>query len=186
LAALDSWLFFLINQSWHRPWLDAIMVHLSGETLWVSLFVAVLLWAFYLKNWPAVITCLLVAVAMGLSDAFAYNVLKPFFGRLRPCHELETVRIVAGCGGRMSFPSNHAANGMAAVMTLWFAGYLRWARPLLFLIVLVGFSRVYLGVHYPGDILFGFVVGTLMAVIVVFTGEQIGLSFRARPPAKRW
>jgi undecaprenyl-diphosphatase len=108
-----------------------------------------------------------LGIAIGTTDAMTYQVLKPSFDRLRPCYlEPEATRLVVeSCGSDLGFPSNHAANAMAAAV----AGALTWRRRRLNIFLfgtasLVGLSRIYLGVHFPGDVLGGFVVGALISL----------------------
>ena len=93
-----------------------------------------------------------------------FNILKPFFDRPRPCKELIDVIIYSRCSSNPSFPSNHASN-IFTLATL-FAGVYRKTASLAFTIaILVCLSRVYLGVHYPADVLFGAFIGGIMGFL---------------------
>jgi undecaprenyl-diphosphatase len=81
---------------------------------------------------------------------------------VRPCHELENVRLLVSCGGKHGFPSSHAANTFAAAITFAYF-YRRYAGLFVTFSLLVGFSRIVVGVHYPGDVLGGFFWGYLIA-----------------------
>jgi undecaprenyl-diphosphatase len=93
------------------------------------------------------------------------SVFKPFFERLRPCHSLDEVRLLVNCGGKYGFPSSHATNisGFAMLFSIIYSRYWYWFW---LIAVLIGFSRIYVGVHYPGDVLFGYVIGILIAIVV--------------------
>ena len=155
----DRYLFTLINGASGNPLLDAFMIAASSHSIWL-IIIGVWVWSCVqrgYKNWPLIIVML--AFAVGLSDLFAFEVLKPYFGRSRPCKIGDAVNIVHSCGGQFSFPSNHATNSMvAASLMFWWAGR-KFAFCFLGFAALVGFSRIYLGVHYPLDILVGSILG---------------------------
>jgi undecaprenyl-diphosphatase len=170
LKSVDELLFAYANQSWSASWLDGFMQAVSDTYVLSGVITAVLLWMWKVKKKKTLHFVVLLALALGLTDLLAYRFLKPYVQRYRPCHEAAMmVRLVVGsCGGDYSFPSNHAANAMAGVTVL----SLQWGRvlwPLVIMAILVGYSRVYLGVHYPSDVLGGFMVG-LFAGWLVYAG----------------
>lgn len=137
------------------------------------------------------VLCALVAVA--LSDTVAYRGIKAVAPRVRPCQtaaaaggrSVPDVRVLPGerCPGSPSFPSNHAAN-MAAVGAVgwWFTRRrARWAWLLLPLII--GYSRIYLGYHYPSDVLGGWVLGGAMAALCIRVAQSRGAGVPAAPEA---
>lgn len=162
LSTLNEAIFFWINQDGgqHYAWLDSSMVFLSDKINGLIPFVLVTIYAFWRSGKPAWRVIVLMVVLVLLSD-WSGALLKHWFTTERPCHALEGVRLLAGCG-RNSFPSNHALN-MAAVATWLGWHYRALIAPMTVLAVLVGISRIYLGVHYPGDVLFGWIWGVLFA-----------------------
>lgn len=165
LLNLDQHMFEMINHTWQSTVLDAVMVFLSAKLPWAILLV---FWIAYLikrRHWQILRFLLVCGLVVGLADFTAHTFLKPFFGRIRPCKVLETVRIIDGCAGTYSFPSNHATNAAVVVTLIWaFApGPFAWFATVM--AFLVGLSRVYLGVHYPLDILAGFVYGSLIGSV---------------------
>ena len=107
-----------------------------------------------------------MALTIGLSDFMTYQVLKPTFARDRPCRQFQDIHLVPEfCGGDQGFPSNHAANGMAVTVLLALNSNAWVALTALLLTTLIGISRVYLGVHFPGDVLAGFLCGALFGLI---------------------
>lgn len=140
------------------------MLFLSGKLPWILIALTWLGLILYKKNRQALRIFIMVLVAVGLADLLAAYVLKPFIDRLRPCWAMEGIRAVSGCAGKFSFPSNHATNAMAiaAAVTLW--GNKKIGLALTLVAIAIGISRVYLGVHYPSDIVGGFIFGWLVVV----------------------
>jgi undecaprenyl-diphosphatase len=126
-----------------------------------AIAVVLLLWVYRLRG----LACLLAGgIAVGLNDFICHNVLKELVARPRPCHTLPELQHITNCSNSFSFPSNHASNlfTAATTMSLCFKNlaFLAYACALL-----VGYSRVYLGVHYPFDVIGGAVFGTLMGIL---------------------
>ncbi|WP_154857059.1 phosphatase PAP2 family protein [Cyclobacterium xiamenense] len=163
--------FFLFLNGQHAPWLDPIMLALTGKYIWVPLYLYLLYLIIrrYPKEWVGYVVGLILTVV--LADQLTSGIMKPFFERLRPCHDPrwdELIRNYAGCGGRYGFASSHAANTFALASFMQQVGKKRmrgmgwlfgWAA-------LVSYTRIYLGVHYPLDVLVGAAVGVLVAWLV--------------------
>lgn len=145
------------------------MILISEHSFWALVFLVILIVNVFKRNKENLKKLALTLLCMGATDLFCYQVLKPNLERPRPCHTLEDVNLYEGrCGGAYGLPSNHSANGMAAV-TAWYVLSGSKKLLLLFLVPLaVGISRMYLGVHYPGDAGLGFIVGALIALIIVY------------------
>lgn len=168
LNDIDTALFLALNGA--VPALDGAMWWVSKPLFWTPLYLA-MIWACAQKlGWRKQLA--LFAVCTGLcvtgTDVISARVLKPSVSRLRPSHEpalADAVHLVEERpgefyrGGRHSFVSSHAANHMG--IAVLFGGFLggAWGWGLLAWALLIGFSRIHLGVHYPGDILGGFIVG---------------------------
>lgn len=115
--------------------------------------------------------CLGMVAAVGLSDHITSGMMKPFFARLRPCQvpEWQTmVHLVSGCGGRYGFASSHASTTFALATTVWLMlrSWSPWFAIAFGWSALVAYSRVYVGVHYPLDILAGAAVGVVVGWLV--------------------
>jgi membrane-associated phospholipid phosphatase len=161
---LDLQILRWVNQT-GSPILDPIMVAASNR--WLLLGIAVVA-AVYLSvrsphHWLA---ALLLLLSIGAADLVAVRAVKPAVDRSRPCHSLPSVRAPDGCGPGRSFPSAHAADTAAA------ATIVGWAAPALSplalaLTAIVGISRVYLGAHYPSDVVAGWLVGAVVAAVLI-------------------
>ena len=112
---------------------------------------------------------MILAVSLGLELILCNQIMKPLFARMRPCDVNEALKLLIPRPMDFSFPSGHTAVSFAAVAALYFAGERGLWRPALLLAVLIAFSRLYLYVHYPTDILGGVAVG----IIAGFTGSRI-------------
>lgn len=173
LIALDKRIFLAIN-GWHGDAADVVMYWLSEKLIWAPLYALLLflMWRVYKNMFWYIIPLIILLVT--LTDQASVVLFKDVFERLRPCHEpsLEgMVRILHGhCGGKFGFISSHAANTFGVAVfagTLLFKRY-KPALPLLVLWALcICYSRVYLGVHYPGDVLTGALVGVIIGWLMV-------------------
>jgi undecaprenyl-diphosphatase len=169
LLELDRDIFLALNSGFRHPFLDQLMMFLSTTAAWIPLYLFLL----YLlaRNYKKETWLILMAVALTilLADQITSSIMKPFFERLRPSHEpslAEQIFIVNKYrGGKFGFASSHAANtfGIATLMWLFLRNHRPWISILFFWALFVGYTRIYLGVHYPGDILAGFVIGFVCA-----------------------
>ena len=114
-----------------------------------------------------IIFILMVAVVVGLNDFICHNILKEIFARQRPCHMISELSYIANCSNSFSFPSNHASNifTAATIISLVFRKTPATIGIVYTFALLVGYSRVYLGAHYPFDVLAGALLGGLMGFL---------------------
>ena len=171
LNQLDQELLLFLN-GFHSPFFDTFMYLISGKLVWAVLYLSILVHIYRTYGWKTGLY-LLVAIILVITccDQMASGILKPTFQRFRPSRspELENlVHTVNGYrGGKYGFASSHAANvfGLATFCSLLF----RNRKLSLFLFswaALVSYSRIYLGVHYPGDIIVGTAIGLFFGYII--------------------
>lgn len=179
LDAVDREAFLAIN-GLHAPWADTLMWTLSDLRLWIPLYCFFLFLLQRRYGWRGLgIAVPVIALMVFCTDTGSVTLFKNTVQRLRPSHVEELqgmVHLLPGTdgelyrGGQFGFVSSHATNhfGIAAFMAGALAGMPRWAAPLLFFWALsIAYSRVYLGVHYPGDVLVGGLYGALVGTIFV-------------------
>lgn len=164
LIELDKELLLFLN-SFHTPWLDPIMFWITKTLFWLPLYLFLLF--LVIKNFKRDTWIVLVGVAITilLADQITSGLMKPFFARLRPSREPSLqglVHLVDGyTGGKYGFASSHAANTFATALFFWllFKDRYRWVWILFVWAAVMTYTRIYLGAHYPGDILVGLLIG---------------------------
>lgn len=188
LLHIDTEVLLVIN-GWHAPWADSLMWIISAKATWIPLYlllIGLLVWRYrkpamtsvkWLQRVPVcVVMIVVIGLAVGAADFIASGILKDLIARPRPTRvpELEGVlHLVNGYrSGQYGFVSSHAANTMACALLF----SLIWRKKittvgLMLWVAANCYSRMYLGVHYPTDILGGLIVGSLVAV-VAFWGLQ--------------
>ncbi|MBA4392791.1 MAG: hypothetical protein C0407_04470 [Desulfobacca sp.] len=171
-SELDSHLFFRINQGHRNPFFDLIMPYITEFDHWKYLILSIWLLLFAFGNKKTRITLLLTAILVGVLDYSNSFFFKHLFVRPRPCNVFSGVHTFWPCPRSFSFPSNHAANIFGAVFFLSHS-YRNWSFILIPTAILVGYSRVYVGEHYPFDVLGGAVLGALGAGIGIVLFNKI-------------
>ena len=172
LIQIDQNLFTLINQGLANPFFDWLMPYLRNRYFWSPLYL--FLFIFFIRNYAkrGWLLLLFFVLTFAVTDYITSSIIKPGVARLRPCNDLNIkneMRLLISCGSGYSFPSTHAANHFALAAFLIDMFYRRW-RPIIILAFLwafsISFAQVYVGVHYPLDVIFGAVVGSLLGFIM--------------------
>ncbi len=184
LQMLDAELFRWVNLSLANPVLDFLMPLFSGNELSLAVLRPVLVFAALLLIWKGglrgLVCLLMLCIVLGIGDGVICNGLKHAIGRPRPFLAFPDVHCLAGRGGSGSMPSSHAANWFSAATVL----FLYYRRSLWFMLPtasLVGFSRIYNGVHYPSDVLVGAAIGVAYGLGIIWLMNGIWLQV-----GKRW
>jgi undecaprenyl-diphosphatase len=175
LYGIDHTIFLVVNRTLQNPVFDLLMPALSDKWLGLLVVAVVVPWLpirYGRRAWPAIA---LAVLAVSLSDLGA-GVIKHVVQRIRPCHVISEVHLLAGCTRSFAMPSNHASN-MFALATVTGILLPRWRWVVLPLAGSVAYSRVYLGVHYPTDVLVGAVCG-------IAVGWGLTVAARSLLPAK--
>jgi len=142
------------------------MPFITNHNHWILLYILVvtsLLWKGGKKGRFCV---LLLFITISLSDQISSSLIKEAVGRIRPCHVLSDINLLVPCGGGKSFPSSHAVNNFSAALVLSY--FYREYKWIFFSIAtLMAFSRVYVGVHYPFDVICGAIIGLLISFSII-------------------
>jgi undecaprenyl-diphosphatase len=169
LKSFDTKLFLYLNGK-HNSFFDPIMYWLSNTVIWIPLYLllAILIIRHYKKQ--SILIFIILIALMTVSDQLSGNIIRDYVMRPRPSHEAALQGLIhlskAGSGGQYGFVSAHASNCFALASFIIFILPInfRWLKYLLLIwALLVSYSRVYNGVHYPGDILCGAIIGILLA-----------------------
>jgi undecaprenyl-diphosphatase len=182
LEQWDQWLFIQINDHQSNSFFDAVMPYLRNSLYWAPLYLFLLVFItvnFKSRGWWWVLVFL---CTVSLTDMTSSQLIKEVFHRIRPCRDpdfLQNVRLLLNtCSGGFSFTSSHAANhfGMATfmfitlrpVLTKWIWLVFAWAA-------VIGYAQVYVGVHYPFDVLGGATIGfTFGWIMGTFFNKRFG------------
>ena len=158
-----------------NPVFDVVMPFITNKNNFNIPFILIILGLLIFGGKKGRIAVLLGLVIVTLSDQFSSAVIKPLVGRIRPCHPdflIEGARYLIGTKTSFSFPSSHAVN-MASTATWFSYQYRRYTWIFVTIAVLVGYSRIYVGVHYLTDVLGGYIVGVFCAFIVISAKKGI-------------
>ncbi len=163
----DQQLYFLINQKWGNAFFDAILPPIRDRIFWIPLYALIALVLMIKFKWKGIFLILILGANFGISDQLSSAVIKPMVARTRPCNDEKLMQNVIlrvdHCGGGKSFTSSHAANtfAFAVLCSLLFGKKKKWLKYIaLFWAFAISYAQIYVGVHYPLDIIGGALLGT--------------------------
>jgi undecaprenyl-diphosphatase len=165
IERLDQQLFLFLN-SLNSPFCDQVMHAISGRVIWIPLYLAILIYLGIKYKRKFLVILLFIILAATMADQFSV-IIKNLVQRLRPCHEPALdglVHLFKGeCGGQFSFVSSHATNSFdVALLSLLFIRKRWFTISIILWAAVIGYSRIYLGVHYPADVICGSILGALV------------------------
>lgn len=159
------------------------MPFITNHNHWILLYILVIVSLLWKGGKEGRICVLLLFITITLSDQISSSLIKEAVGRIRPCHTLSDINLLVPCGGGKSFPSSHSVNNFAAALTLSFF-YRNYKWIFFSIATLIAFSRVYVGVHYPFDVIVGAAIGLIISfgVILIYKSLSKKIRFLQLPP----
>lgn len=166
LTSWDARVFEAINQGLANDFFDILLTFWRNKYSWIPAYVLLLLFWIIRYRWRTWFLAAFLLAAVAIGDTVSSQWIKKSVQRLRPCNDIEQpVRVVIPCGPGYSFTSSHATNHFAIAVFVWLTVRRRfrgWGLPLLFWASLVALAQVYVGVHYPLDVLAGALLGSFI------------------------
>lgn len=181
LIELDQSLFYLLNSEWTNSFFDWLLPVWRNMYFWLPVYFFIILFAIFNYGSKGYWFIVFLIITVGTSDIVSSHIVKKTIKRVRPCNdtELAQVRTLIRCGSGYSFTSSHATNHFALSYFLFATlgiGYKKWRGWLMAWAASVSYAQVYVGVHYPIDIISGMILGILIAKIFVWFYQKSGKS----------
>ena len=175
----DYTAWYYLNTQWINDVFDVLMPFLRNQWTWAPLYLFLLIFMpanYGRKGW---MWCVFFIMAFALGDYISASIIKPHYVRLRPCNNpfiKDIVHLLVPCGSGLSFPSSHATNhfAMGIFSAVSLRRQARWIWPVAILWALsIGYAQVYVGVHFPGDVVVGGLLGTAIGLLVGFVFNKV-------------
>jgi undecaprenyl-diphosphatase len=188
---IDRTLFLALNRDAANPVMDAVMPFITDVDNWLIPIFLIWLYLMIFGGRKGRIAGIGLIFLISLSDQLSSSVLKPWVHRIRPCHPdqfIEGGRFLIGMKKTLSFPSSHAAN-MGAMASYFSVKYPKTRWIVIPIALIIGYSRIYVGVHYVTDVLAGLMLGILCGWCILSVETLIGRAWRSwksrRPESNR-
>ncbi|MDG1724170.1 MAG: phosphatase PAP2 family protein [Bacteroidia bacterium] len=181
LIDIDQRLFITIHYDYANSFFDGLMPIIRNAKTWIPLYLVFIFLIFKKHKNKGLFILIATILIVALTDQFSAGFIKPYFERLRPCHEPDLSKYIRGlidCGGQYGFISSHATNhfGLVVIMSWFFkeSCNLRYSSWLFFIwALLISFAQIYVGKHYPGDIFIGALSGIFIGWIILSLLQKI-------------
>lgn len=183
IVHIDQEIFLAINQGLSNPVFDWLLPILRNPYTWAPLYLFLVI--FFIKTYgkTGILIVVMTLATFGASDAVSSHLIKKSVKRVRPCNDIvfkEEVNIRVRCGSGFSFTSSHATNHFALAF-FWIALFRRKWKHAMWLCItwatLISFSQIYVGVHYPFDILCGAILGILIGMATGYIFKKLKPEF---------
>jgi len=184
LEQIDKTVFLFLN-SIYSDTSDKIWLLITYIPTWIPLYVLIFFLFIKLYKRDSIYLILGLLLVVLICDQFTSGFMKPFFERPRPCHDEaigHLVHVADKCGGMFGFASGHSSNSFGIAMFVWmvFRASWKWTWLIFLWAAFVAYSRIAVGVHYPGDILVGGFLGVLFGFLVFRLTDAIYLKINQR------
>lgn len=182
LDKLEYWdyrLWFYLNTMWHNSFLDAFIPFLRNQWTWAPLYLFLAIFMPLNFKRKGIMWCIFFILTFALTDYISASILKQHFQRVRPCNNEYVgylTHLLVNCGGGYSFPSSHAANhfGLGVFSAVTLQKKAKWIWPVAILWALsIAYAQVYVGVHFPFDVLVGGILGTLLGLLTGYVFNKV-------------
>ena len=173
--SVDFNLIIWIHQYFSNTLFDIFMPFITNKNNWKLPIVGLIIILGFFSGQRGKLTLTILIISLSFTDAICAQILKPFFERIRPSHlNIEKINLLISKGGKWSMPSNHAANMFSLAMVLSYF-YKKYKPLLLLLAIFISFSRVYVGVHFPGDVIVGGCIGFFISSSLLILWGKVKL-----------
>lgn len=172
LYNIDVQVFYFINKTLANPFTDFFMPFITEINHWKIFYVIMFLYLVIAGGRKGRIVAISLVLLVAATDQLSSNLIKHAVERIRPCNVLPGVHLLVGCTQSLSFPSSHAVNNFAAAVFLS-RFYPKFKVSFYIGAFLMAVSRVFVGVHYPSDVLGGMIIGIVMGLFFVYVWDTI-------------